>query len=166
MNIFNEMLAIKRFREQQAELAFMQQRQRRAEAEQASESAEDRLETFRKWARDREQSMYTGLCERVVRVREIENVLQEVASLRQDESHYESALQQAEETLEQETQVLSECRQAHMQTVRMSSKFVDLANAYEDGVTQMRTSKEDEELEETASVARDRSDWDENGDAV
>lgn len=166
MSIFNEMLAIKRFREQQAELAFIRQRHRRAEAERESEQAEDRLDKFRKWARAREQSMYTELCDRVVRVREIENVLQEVADLRKNESDYESALQQADETLDQETEALSESRQTHMQTVRMSNKFVELANVHQDGVILMQNSKEDQELEEVASLVRERSDWDDNEDTA
>ena len=166
--MFDQMLAIKRFREQQAELAFTRQRLRRAEAEKATEMAHDRLEEFRDWARARERSMYDDLCVRVVRVREIEHVLHEVSSLRRDEGHYETALRDAGEILDKETQVLGACRQAHMQTVRMSNKFVELANVYEEGMLQMQNSKEDQELEEVASLVRDRYDWDDNeeGDQV
>lgn len=162
MSMFDQMLAIKRFREQQAELEFMRQRLRRTEAEQETEKAQDRLEKFRDWAREREASMYDDLCERMVRIREIEGVLYEVSQLRKDEDYYESVLQKANDTLERETHVLSERRQAHMQTVRMSNKFVELANDYHEGETQMRNSKEDLELEEVASLVRDRVDWNDN----
>jgi len=164
MNMFDQMLAIKRFREQQAELEFIRQRLRRTEAEQETEKAQDRLNEFRDWAREREAAMYDDLCERVVRVREIEGVLYEVSQLRKDEGYYESVLHKANDTLEEETHVLSERRQAHMQTVRMSNKFVELANVYHEGETQIRNNKEDLELEEVASLVRDRVDWnDENG---
>lgn len=159
MTMFNELLAIKQFREQQAELAFMRQRRRRVAAEQETEKARNRLDRFREWAQAREQSMYAGLCERVVRVREIETVLQEVAQLRQDEISYESILQKADEALDQEIKVLGECRQTHMQAMRMRTKFVELATAYEDDLVQLQNNQEDQELEEVASRLDDRLVW-------
>jgi len=159
MTMFNELLAIKQFREQQAELAFMRQRRRRVAAEQETEKARNRLDRFREWAQSRERSMYAGLCERVVRVREIETVLQEVAQLRQDEISYESILQKADEALDQEIKVLGERRQAHMQAMRMRTKFVELATAYEDDQLQLQNNQEDQELEEVASRLHDRLEW-------
>ena len=85
MNVFDELLAIKRFREGQAEIAVSRQRLRQAEADAARQASEQALTDFREAAERREREMYRDLCSRVVRVREIENVLQGVAGLREGE---------------------------------------------------------------------------------
>lgn len=166
MSMFSELLTIKRLRENEAELAFMRQRQRRTEAQERVDKARSRLQTFRNHARSQEQSMYEGLCERVVRVRDIETVLQEVAQLRKDEGFYESALQKADETLDQEIDALSECRRTHTHTVRQSNKFLELVKVYQNEETQLQNSQEDQELEEVAALTHDRFRWHDDEDAV
>lgn len=157
--MFVEMLAIKHFREQQAELTLSRQRQRRVEAVQEADQARRLLETYRDWAQEQERSMYRDLCERVVRPRDIEDVLSQVANLRKNEVYYASESKSADEKLGHETQVLAECQGAHAQTVRMTKKFTELAEAYWDDVAQIQNKKEDNELEEVASLSGDRSDW-------
>lgn len=164
MSMFSELLRIKRFREQQAELAFMRQRQRRAEAQERANKARDSLQTFRDYARAQEQSMYAGLCERVVRVRDIDTVLQEVAQMRKDEGYYESALQQADDALTQEIDALSDCRRTHTHTVRLSNKFLELVQAHQDEESQLQNNQEEQELEEVAALAHDRFRWHDNED--
>lgn len=160
MNMYDEMLSIKRFREQQAEIAVARERQRFVEAQRESEQAQTRLADFRLWAESREQGLYTDLYHRVVQIREIERVLQEVASLRTDEEHHEAAVTRAEENREQAAQALGACRDAHQQTVRMSGKFLELADAHMDSVIRAQNYNEDLEFEEIASLARERFEWD------
>lgn len=157
--MFDQMLGIKRFREQQAELALMRQRQRRANAVREADEAQNRLATYRDWAKEQEQSMYRDLCNRIVRPRDIENVLSEVAGLRRDESDYASVWRSASETVDLETQVLGECRNAHELTVKSTKKFTEVAEVYWDDLAQMQNKKEDNELEEIASLSRGGADW-------
>ena len=123
MNMFDQILAIRKFRQQQAELAFASQCLRRAEAEQHKDMAQKTLEKFRQWAASQEQILYQGLCGRVVRAREIENVLFEVSRMKKDEDHFRTAVHKANDMLEQETKRLGARRQAHHQAVRMTNKF-------------------------------------------
>lgn len=92
MSVFDELLAIKRFREGQAEIAVSRQRLRHAEADAARLASEQALADFRDESERRERAMYRDLCSRVVRVREIEDVLQGVAGLREGERQREQAL--------------------------------------------------------------------------
>ena len=59
----------------------IRQRLRQAEADAARQASEQALTDFREAAERREREMYRDLCSRVVRVREIENVLQGVCLL-------------------------------------------------------------------------------------
>lgn len=159
MSVFTELLAIKRFREGQAELAVSRQRQQHAEAERQREEAREQLEHFRQWAAQHELEMYGDLCSRLVRVREIEDVMQGVAELRAGEREREAQAEQAVQQVAREAEALAERREAHRLATRMVEKFVDLASIHMAEHLREQERKEDLEMEEAASVARDREDW-------
>jgi type III secretion protein O len=162
MSVFDELLAIKRFREGQAELAVARQRRRMVEADAAREQAKIALESYQRQAYEHEQAMYGELYQRLVRVREIEQVLESVAQLRAGERDHEAALKKAVEMLEEETRNLQSRRDDHQQAVRMTGKFVELARVYLDEFLKALEQKEDLEMEEAVTVARDREDWEQH----
>lgn len=162
MSVFDELLAIKRFREGQAELAVARQRQIHHDAHEGEVQAEARLAAFRDWAETHERELYGDLCRRTVRVRDIEAVLQDVAGLREGERQHEQSLESARETTRREEQALGERRDEHRQASRLSEKFVELARLHFDAQIKEAERKEDLEMEEAASVARDRDDWEQH----
>jgi type III secretion protein O len=159
MNIFRELMAIKRFREGQAELAVTRQRQALAEAERQRVQALEKLDEYRDWSVRRERDMYQDLCSRLVHVRDIEDVMQGVADLRQGERDCEARAEQAADQERLETEALAARREAHRDASRMVEKFVQLASLHAADELRETERKEDLELEEAASVARDRDDW-------
>jgi type III secretion protein O len=162
MSVFDELLAIKRFREGQAEIAVSRQRLRHAEADAAKRGSEAALVSYRDEAERHEHAMYSDLCSRVVRVREIENVLQGVAGLREGERQREQAVEAAAQQLEQESKALAASRQQHQHAVRLTGKFVELARVHLDEHLKALEQKEDLEMEEAASISRDREDWEQH----
>ncbi|MGE8689098.1 MAG: type III secretion system stalk subunit SctO [Achromobacter sp.] len=162
MSVFDELLAIKRFREGQAEIAVSRQRLRHAEADAARRASEAALASFRNEAVRHEQALYRDLCSRVVRVREIETVLQDVAGLREGERRHEQAVEAAGRRLDEEAQALAVSRQQHQLAVRLTGKFVELARIHLDEHMKALEQKEDLEMEEAASVSRDREDWEQH----
>ncbi|MFY3682498.1 type III secretion protein [Achromobacter xylosoxidans] len=162
MSVFDELLAIKRFREGQAEIAVSRQRLRHAEADAARLASEQALADFRDESERRERAMYRDLCTRVVRVREIEDVLQGVAGLREGERQREQALEQAAQRLGYEARALAERRDQHQQAVRLTGKFVELASLHLAEHLKALEHKEDMEMEEAASLSRDREDWEQH----
>ncbi|MEC6408005.1 type III secretion protein [Achromobacter xylosoxidans] len=162
MSVFDELLAIKRFREGQAEIAVSRQRLRHAEADAARLASEQALADFRDESERRERAMYRDLCSRVVRVREIEDVLQGVAGLREGERQREQALEQAAQRLGDEARALAERRDQHQQAVRLTGKFVELASLHLAELLKALEHKEDMEMEEAASLSRDREDWEQH----
>lgn len=162
MSVFDELLAIKRFREEKAEMAVAKQRQTHAESQEAIERAREELTRFCAWALQREREMYGDLCSRVVRVREIEDVMQGVAGLRAGERQQEARVDAAVAQEQREAQTLAERRQSHRDATRMTEKFVELAQAHLAEFLKEAERKEDLEMEEAASVARDKADWEQH----
>ena len=82
MSIFKELLAIKSFREGQAEAQMRTQRAVALEAVQQTEAARDLLARLMEEGQREEAAMYARLCAQVVKLRDIEDVRGEVAQLR------------------------------------------------------------------------------------
>ncbi|NGR07938.1 YscO family type III secretion system apparatus protein [bacterium SGD-2] len=164
MNVLHELMAIKRFREGQAELAVTRQRRALAEAERARLEAQARLEEYRQWALQYEHALYQDLCSRLVRPSEIEDVLEHVAGMREGEHDHEARLEEAAEQVRRVSEDLAQCREAHREASRMVEKFVQLVSQHAAEELRENQRLEDLEMEEAASVARDHDEWQQHGD--
>ena len=159
MSVFRELLAIKAFRESQAEAAVRVQRHALREAREAREAAEALLQRLLREGLEQEMQLYRDLCARIVRLREIEDVQHAVVGLRQRETAQEDAVQAARGEETRTEQLLTAARDAHKEANRQKTKFIDLSRDYDLGRAREAERKEDLEMEEAASVARDREDW-------
>lgn len=159
--LFDELLRIKRFREEQAELGVGRARRHMARAVQVRSEAEEALEQYRGEARRREDGMYEDLCSRVVRVREIDDVLQQVAGLKEGERRRDAAREDALRKEVEARDALDGARLAHQHALRQCDKFVDLAGVYQAEALKEQENKEDAEVEEAASTAWRPREWDE-----
>jgi type III secretion protein O len=162
MSMFTELLAIKRFREGQAELRVARERTSHQQAELARVAAQETLERFKLEAIERERQMYADLCSRVVKLRDIEDVMQGVSSLRQTEQQRQTDVERADEVVENALKALATARESHRLATRMTEKFVELAQIHLDQHLREQEYKEDQEMEEAASVRRDREDWEDH----
>ena len=72
------LLAIKHFRADQAQLALKRQQQACAVVPRRSARRKSRLDDCRLWARQLENRLYAELCRRIVKTRDIDEVLQRV----------------------------------------------------------------------------------------
>lgn len=165
MTIFKELLAIKAFREEKAELAMRKQRMALQAAIQERDGARQRLDDYREFALRQEQAMYADLCRRLVNLRDIEHVQGSVIVLRGQERAHEGVLDQAETFRESQETLLDERKADHQQASRMKEKFVQLAQVHAEQLFRELERKEDLDLEEAAETRRDREDW-ENPEAT
>lgn len=162
MRMLRDLLAIKRFREGQAEAAMRVQRQALLQAQQERLDAEARLARLLAEGALAEQRLYEDLCARVVRLREIEQVYQAVAALREREQQQQHALETTQRQLEQAQQQFEQARSRHQEAARQTSKFIDLAGRFASLEALESERREDLEMEEAASVTRERDDWNAN----
>ena len=161
MSIFKELLAIKAFREGQAESAMRTQRSIALEASEKREAAEALLARLLAEGVDKEHRMYRELCERIVKLRDIESVQLSVAALRAREVLQQDNVDAAIRVLDEENQKLDRVRALHKEASRQKSKFVDLSHNHTNELAREAERKEDLELEEVANIKRDREDWEE-----
>lgn len=159
MNVYQDLLALKRFREQQAQLALLACRQTQDQARLAREQAEDRLQQFCDAAHQQELSLYDDLCSRTVRVREIEQVLVQVASLRAREAELAQEVEQAEAALELARSELAAAHESLRLANRVVGKFTELTQWHQLEIDQEFERREEMEMEEVASLSWDREGW-------
>ncbi len=159
MKMLRDLLAIKRFREGQAETAMRQQRQAFAQAQEERIAAEELLARLLAEGVLAEQRLYQDLCARIVQLKDIEAVQQAVVVLRQREQDQQDALEAAQREQQAAQERFDQARLVHKEAARQTSKFVDLASSFAaiDALESER--REDLEMEEAASVVREREDW-------
>lgn len=154
MGVFKEILSVKSFREDKAERAMVKQRTVLADAASARDSAEQARDDYREWAVGQERSLFAGLCERVVQLRDIEDVQVEVTVMRTQEEKHEEQLRLAEANREKQERQLEADRQAHREASRMKEKFAELARLDADAQLRAFERKEEAELDEVAETLR------------
>lgn len=165
-HMMQELLAIKRFREGQAEMGVRQQRSQLHAREAALQQVQDELVQMLQAAVRSEQALYADLCTRVVKLRDLEDASQFVAALKQQEMVQRAAVQAAQNQLEQAQQALAQARTAHQAAIQQTSKFLELAERFDTLASQAAERQEDLEMEEAASIARDKEDWHHDEEAV
>lgn len=164
MSVFDELLEIKAFRESKAETEVTRTRGEAAVRQQEEEAAAAALAAWKKESLERELALYADLCARIVRLRDIESVQQEVGFFRQREQQRQEALQQAEKARVAAQEALSGALQVLLEATRMKEKFVELADDFALALSREAEYKEDMEMEEAASVMHQREElarWEE-----
>lgn len=159
MAMVDELLYIKSFREQQAETALQRSRADLRVAREAEERARQERDDFAQQAIEDELRWYRELCERVVRVRDIEDVHLAVAGLRQQEAHLQQALEVRESEREQSQERFKAAGDHLRQASTARNKFEELAKQHHLAVSKEAERKEELELEELAGVVREREEW-------
>jgi type III secretion protein O len=162
MSVFKDLLSIKAFRENKAEIAVRKQREVVASAQTKCAQCEDELARFRDYAVRHERELYERLIQSLVKLRDIEDVQLQVADLRGQEQQREQLLKEAERAHEQEAQRLDVEQAHHKAATQAKEKFVQIVQVYAEEEFKELERKEDAELEEAAETRRERDDWDEH----
>lgn len=159
MSIFRDLLKIKSFREGQAEVSMRAQQTAFQRAAEAQASARQLLIRLVEEHRRQEQCLYQDLCARIVKMRDIDNLHQALAEFRHQEQRQQEAVNQALMAQNIAAEKLDAARALHREASKQKSKFMDLAINHAQELQRAADYREDMELEETASISRDRDDW-------
>jgi len=156
MSMIDQLLYIKEFREQQAETALQKSRLILADAHQQENLARETLEVFVAQAREDELLWYRELCERVVKLRDIEEVQLDVAILRAEEAARQQDLDRAQNEREQAQVAFNSATHVMREASTARNKFEELALSHHAALSKEAERKEDLELEELAGIVRER----------
>lgn len=159
MTALQELLRIKRHRELQAEITLRAQRRQLEEARQPYENALASLDSFQKYALRKEQSLYQDLYQRPVHVRDIYYVLGSVTALHARKDMLKEHIATLEAELEQAEHHFNTARERHQRARHTVEKFIELVQTSTNADLLHRNRLEDIEMEDIASLKRDRSEW-------
>lgn len=151
MNILGDLLRIKEFRQDKAELEVSRARSELERATAALHEAREALEACRADCETRERALYTDLCSRVVRLADLDDVKLAV-QLMQGEIHgHEEKVEQAEEARKSATEQLAQARRDYQEATRNREKFFELESQDQAERLLEAGRVEDIEMEEVAA---------------
>lgn len=159
MDMINELLFIKKFREHKAETEMQKSRARLAIAVQAEKDAQQTLTDYIAHATAEELRMFTDLCTRIVKLSDINDVHAAMAILKFQEQTHQQELQNSQEQHVQAREVFDGDMRKMREASTAREKFVELAQNFHTIAAREAERKEELELEEVASVVREREEW-------
>jgi type III secretion protein O len=152
MDVVQDLLRIKLFREQQAERALLKARAELAEATEHLKQRQVAMKEFSEESIQREKSLYADLCSRLVFLKDIENVRIDIDLMKEKaielKNQVDAADQKRNECIEREAAALL----VHIHAVRAREKFDELLKSFKEEVDAVNNHKEELEMEEAASV--------------
>ncbi|WP_129781704.1 type III secretion system stalk subunit SctO [Peristeroidobacter soli] len=164
MTVLNELLGLKRYREDKAEMALARSRLALSEVTKRKEEAQRALVSYQQWSETHEREIYGAVYGRIVRPRDLEHLREDVVMLRVKERALNETLTNVEAERTQADTAVRDSRTAHERATRTREKFVQLVEAQSEEIRVEAERKEDVELEDLYSVTRDREDWEERDD--
>ena len=152
MNVLTDLLRIKIFREEKAELALARARQFLLQADETLDTARRTLQEYIRECERKEREMYADLCTRLVFRRELDNVTIDVQLMKEQTERHEQKVEEAKEARNTAAELLDQAKQNHRDAVRMREKFTEMLRIVQEerNIDAMRL--EDLELEEAAST--------------
>jgi type III secretion protein O len=159
MPMVDDLLFIKRFRESKAETELQKSRAALVLAQKAEREAEQALEAYIAHAIAQEKAWYDDLCSRLVKLREIATVQEDVAALKVAERAHREQVDDRRKAHVEAGQQMDRAVQRMRDASTARQKFVELARNFHWLAAREQERKEELELEELASIRREREDW-------
>lgn len=159
MNIIEELLRIKQFRETRARAEVMTQTGKFSIASTQLEDACRQLRNHIDFAGRQENALFGDMIGRLVSVRAIEIVRAEVNVMKEQTDRLDASRELADKTVITEKTALSDARSALYKAEQNSAKFIELVRIHTDAAFKLAEKKQDQEMEEVASGHRRSDDW-------
>jgi type III secretion protein O len=150
VDVLKDLLRIKIFREEKAELAVARARHHLVEMDKALDDARRALEDHLRSCETKEKAMYKELCSRLVLVKDIDEVTLDVKLMQEASAELEKKIEKAKEARVQAAEAVEVSRQVHRDAVRMREKFMELARTVDEERATELLRMEDLEMEEAA----------------
>ena len=164
MKPLDELLSIKRFREQQADSALQVARGALSEAHRGEQQRELALTEFRNYASLEEASLYRRVINRAIKVNDIFRLHEDIAILRATEVQHEGDLKKATALRERAQVRHIEAQDTAREARATREKFTELVDRHHAGIAREAERREELEFEELAGIVREREQWSEEPD--
>ena len=152
MDIITDLLRIKIFREEKAELAMMRGRNQLVIANNKLDFARNALKIFCDESSRREREMYKGLCSRVVILKEINDVFLEMQLMKEKVSLLQGEVELAVGNRDAASKKFFDLREIYREAVRIREKFNEIKNTFDGEKLEKFQRYEEFEMEESISA--------------
>lgn len=146
-NIFAELLQLKIRREQGAERRLSLARLEARKAADKVIELENKLKEYRVWMVEHQDQLFTDICQKTVKVREIEELRTRILMLRDEEQAIQTSIDDANKAHQQALEAVHLAEQRLSEATRQREKFEDLAESYDAELREALAYKEEMEME-------------------
>lgn len=161
MSVLQQLHYIKGFREKKAETDMVKNKWVLAQAKAREESSRHDLQTHKAFALQEELRMYRQLCERVVRLRDITRVQEEVLVMQARTREHLAQVAAAEQAHAQARDVFDASWAHYRAATNAREKFEELLRQQAMQLLKETERREESEMEELAGNLHDRQDFEE-----
>ena len=156
MHVLNDLLRIKKFREDKAEMALARAKASLHESEMHLEKSKLTLQNFVIEAKRKEQALFSDLLIRLVKLKDIDSVALDMSLIKEETVKLEENLAKAKDARQLAQDASDEAKIIHLEAVRMREKFSELVNISHEEILFESQRLEDLELEEAGSSRHSR----------
>jgi hypothetical protein len=129
VKILRDLLRIKEFREEKAELEVRRVRRALDDAREALDRARDEWAEYQATCQRRERALYEDLFSRLVLLADLDLVSLEVNNMKDGNARYQEEVKSAETVLQSTMESLELAKEAYRLATRMREKFTELVSA-------------------------------------
>jgi len=148
MEVIKDLVRIKIFREEQAELAMLKAKAKLLSAEDALDNARKVLRKHKEDCIAREKELYDDLCTRLVLLKDINSVTLDIQLMAEETTRLDEAVEKSKELRDIASEDLAAAKEVHRDAVQMRQKFTEIKEVIDTEKLAELTRKEDIEMEE------------------
>lgn len=159
MTVFQELLSIKRYREHKAQIELQSRWHKCVQIQQKLDLATQTLHEFKETAKQKEYALYHALYVKPVRIATIDYVLACVTSMQTKAQTLLEKRDAIQRELNDAHRLFVQTRDLHQIASRATEKFIEVTQIRLDADLRENARQEDLEMEEVASMMRERDEW-------
>ncbi len=148
MEVIKDLVRIKIFREEKAELAMLKAKAKLMTAEDELDNARKVLRKHKEDCVAREKELYDDLCTRLVLLKDINSVSLDIQLMAEETTRLDEIVEKAKEDRDIASEELAAAKAIHRDAVQMRQKFTEIKDVIDAEKIAELLRKEDIEMEE------------------
>ena len=148
MEVIKDLVRIKIFREEKAELAMLKAKAKLITAEDELDNARKVLRKHKEDCVAREKELYDDLCTRLVLLKDINSVSLDIQLMAEETTRLDEIVEKAKEDRDIASEELAAAKAIHRDAVQMRQKFTEIKDVIDAEKIAELLRKEDIEMEE------------------
>jgi type III secretion protein O len=125
MEVFNDLFRIKKFREDKAELNLVKEKKNLNVVIEEREQAQKKLMDYKEYRKKQEDQIYKNLYSRLVKIKDINEVSEDVKIMQDEVERLNEVLNQMHEKFNNAKAAVEQAKKLHQEAIRMREKYAE-----------------------------------------